>query len=135
MRAPQTEPPIPSDADLSWTPDSAAAREISGTLNALLADLFTLHLKTKNFHWHVCGPQFRDYHLMFDEQAAEIFHAADLLAARVRKLGGSRSVRLNTCSAWLVFVAMTPIPFRPLKCSLSCGETTGNSPNSCGTPI
>ena len=76
-----------SDEDLNWSPE--AVREISVTLNALLADLFTLHLKTKNFHWHVSGPQFRDYHLMFDEQADQIFNALDIIAERVRKVGGS----------------------------------------------
>jgi starvation-inducible DNA-binding protein len=89
MGAPGAESPVASDADLSWSADSEAVREISGTLNRLVADLFTLHLKTKNFHWHVCGPQFRNFHLMFDEQADEIFNAVDLLASRVRKLGGS----------------------------------------------
>src|SRR5882762_1841460 len=64
-----------------------ATRDISGALNLLLADLFALYLKTKNFHWHVSGPHFRDYHLLFDEQAAEIFASIDDLAERVRKLG------------------------------------------------
>jgi starvation-inducible DNA-binding protein len=89
MGASKIEPLGISDADLNWSSDTEAVREISATLNALLADLFTLYLKTKNFHWHVCGPQFRDYHLMFDEQADQIFAALDLIAERVRKLGGS----------------------------------------------
>lgn len=58
-------------------------------LNALLADSFALYLKTKNFHWHVSGPHFRDYHLMLDEQAAEILATTDLIAERVRKTGGT----------------------------------------------
>src|SRR5919112_5991793 len=66
-----------------------AVRDISGALNALLADMFALYLKTKNFHWHVSGPHFRDYHLMFDEQAAEIFAMTDPLAERARKVGGT----------------------------------------------
>src|SRR5512132_7883 len=66
-----------------------AVREISAALNALLADTFALYLKTKNFHWHVSGPHFRDYHLMLDEQAAAIFATTDPLAERVRKLGGT----------------------------------------------
>lgn len=57
-------------------------------LNALLADSFALYLKTKNFHWHVSGPHFRDYHLLLDEQAAQIFATTDFIAERVRKLGG-----------------------------------------------
>src|SRR6201746_2806138 len=64
-----------------------ARRDITGALNALLADVFALYLKTKNFHWHVSGPHFRDYHLLFDDQAAEIFATIDDLAERVRKLG------------------------------------------------
>lgn len=57
-------------------------------LNGLLADSFALYLKTKNFHWHVAGPHFRDYHLLFDEQATQILGTSDVLAERVRKLGG-----------------------------------------------
>ena len=66
-----------------------ARRDIAGAVNALLADSFALYLKTKNFHWHVSGPHFRDYHLLLDEQAAEIFATTDPLAERVRKLGGT----------------------------------------------
>src|SRR5512132_1647523 len=66
-----------------------AVREISAALNALVADVFALYLKTKNFHWHVSGPHFRDYHLMFDEQAEQIFAITDDIAERVRKIGGT----------------------------------------------
>lgn len=66
-----------------------ATRDISGALNALLADMFALYLKTKNFHWHVSGPHFRDYHLLLDEQGAQIFATTDVMAERVRKLGGT----------------------------------------------
>lgn len=59
------------------------------SLNALLADCFALYIKTKNFHWHVGGPQFRDLHLLFDEQAAEVFALTDLIAERVRKNGAA----------------------------------------------
>src|SRR6201746_35847 len=65
-----------------------ARRDITGALNALLADVFTLYLKTKNFHWHVSGPHFRDYHLLLDEQAGQIFAMTDDIAERVRKIGG-----------------------------------------------
>ncbi|MCC0057683.1 MAG: DNA starvation/stationary phase protection protein [Hyphomicrobiaceae bacterium] len=68
---------------------SNATRDISGALNALLADVFALYMKTKNFHWHVSGPHFRDYHLLFDEQAAELFALTDPIAERVRKVGGT----------------------------------------------
>lgn len=66
-----------------------ARRDISAALNTLLADVFALYLKTKNFHWHVSGPHFRDYHLLFDEQAEQIFAITDEIAERVRKLGGT----------------------------------------------
>jgi starvation-inducible DNA-binding protein len=66
-----------------------ASRDISAALNVLLADMFALYLKTKNFHWHVSGPHFRDYHLLLDEQAAQILDATDAIAERVRKLGGT----------------------------------------------
>ena len=66
-----------------------ATHDISGALNALLADFFALYLKTKNFHWHVSGPHFRDYHLLLDEQAGEIYATTDPIAERVRKLGGT----------------------------------------------
>jgi len=67
---------------------SEAVRDVSGALNALLADMFALYLKTKNFHWHVSGPHFRDYHLLLDEQADQIFATTDPIAERVRKIGG-----------------------------------------------
>jgi starvation-inducible DNA-binding protein len=66
-----------------------ATKDIAGALNALCADTFALYLKTKNFHWHVSGPHFRDYHLMLDEQADQIFAMTDVLAERVRKIGGA----------------------------------------------
>jgi starvation-inducible DNA-binding protein len=66
-----------------------ATRDISGALNALLADMFALYLKTKNFHWHVSGPHFRDFHLLLDEQADQIFATTDPIAERVRKIGGT----------------------------------------------
>jgi starvation-inducible DNA-binding protein len=66
-----------------------AIKEISTELNGLLADTFALFVKTKNFHWHVSGPHFRDYHLLLDEQAAQIEASVDVLAERVRKIGGT----------------------------------------------
>ena len=78
-------------ADLA-TPTSLgsnATKDIEGAMNALLADTLALWMKTKNFHWHVSGPHFRDYHLMLDEQAAEILATTDDMAERVRKIGGT----------------------------------------------
>jgi starvation-inducible DNA-binding protein len=69
--------------------DDTAVKEISAALNGLLATSYALYLKTKNFHWHVSGPHFRDYHLMLDEQAGEILGATDDMAERVRKIGGT----------------------------------------------
>jgi starvation-inducible DNA-binding protein len=66
-----------------------AVRDLSGALNILLADMFALYLKTKNFHWHMSGPHFRDYHLLLDEQGDQIFATTDAIAERVRKIGGS----------------------------------------------
>ncbi len=65
-----------------------ATKDIAGAMNAILADVFALYLKTKNFHWHMSGPHFRDYHLLLDEQATQLFAMTDPVAERVRKLGG-----------------------------------------------
>lgn len=68
--------------------DARATRDVSGAMNAILADVFALYLKTKNFHWHMSGPNFRNYHLMLDEQGDQLFAMTDPIAERVRKLGG-----------------------------------------------
>jgi starvation-inducible DNA-binding protein len=68
---------------------SAATKDVSAALNLLLADVFALYLKTKNFHWHMSGPHFRDYHLLLDEQADQLNATTDPIAERVRKLGGT----------------------------------------------
>ena len=68
---------------------SNATKDITGSLSKLLADVFVLYMKTKNFHWHMSGPQFRDYHLMLDEQADQLFAMTDDIAERARKIGGT----------------------------------------------
>ena len=68
---------------------SNAKHEVSAVLTTLLSDMFALYVKTKNFHWHVSGPHFRDYHPMLDEQGTQIFATTDDIAERVRKLGGT----------------------------------------------
>jgi starvation-inducible DNA-binding protein len=68
---------------------SNAVQDLSGALTILLADMFALYVKTKNFHWHISGPHFRDYHLLLDEQADQIFATTDSIAERVRKIGGT----------------------------------------------
>jgi len=77
--------PLATPTDLKQN----AVRDLAGALNILLADMFGLYLKTKNFHWHVSGPHFRDFHLLLDEQAEQIFATTDDLAERVRKIGGT----------------------------------------------
>src|SRR5271165_4908910 len=77
--------PLLTPTDLN----SNATRDISPALTTLLADVFTLYLKTKNFHWHMSGSHFRDYHLLLDEQADQIFAMTDPIAERVRKIGGT----------------------------------------------
>jgi starvation-inducible DNA-binding protein len=77
--------PLATPTDLT----ASATQDISGALSVLLADFFALYLKTKNFHWHVSGPHFRDYHLMLDDQGAQIFAATDPIAERARKIGGT----------------------------------------------
>jgi starvation-inducible DNA-binding protein len=77
--------PLKTPTGLSAT----ATQDISGALNILVADMFALYLKTKNFHWHVSGPHFRDYHLLLDEQAGQIYDTTDAIAERVRKVGGT----------------------------------------------
>ncbi len=68
---------------------AAAVKDITGAMNGILADVFALYLKTKNFHWHMSGPHFRDYHLMLDEQSVQIYAMTDPIAERIRKLGGT----------------------------------------------
>jgi len=77
--------PLATPTDLATN----AVTDISGALNILLADVFALYVKTKNFHWHMSGPHFRDYHLLLDEQSEQIFAMTDDVAERVRKIGGT----------------------------------------------
>src|SRR5213592_3658325 len=83
--AQRRDAPLATRTDLSH----AATKDISGTMNAILAVVFALYVKTKNFHWHISGPHFRDYHLLLDEQAAQIFAMTDDIAERARKIGGT----------------------------------------------
>ena len=76
--------PLATPTDLK----AAATRDIAGAMNAVLADVFAMYLKTKNFHWHMSGPHFRDYHLMLDDQADQLYAMTDPIAERIRKVGG-----------------------------------------------
>ena len=78
------EAPLATPTDLT----RSATKDISGAMNAMLADVFALYLKTKNFHWHLSGRHFRDYHLLLDEQAEQLFAMTDPIAERIRKIGG-----------------------------------------------
>ena len=79
------EVPLMTPTDLK----AEATKNIAGAMNAILADVFALYLKTKNFHWHMSGPHFRDYHLLLDEQGEQLFAMTDPIAERIRKLGGT----------------------------------------------
>lgn len=79
----------PAKLDTPTDLKSNAAKSVADALNGILADSYALYLKTKNFHWHVSGPHFRDYHLMLDEQAAQILGTTDAIAERVRKTGNT----------------------------------------------
>ncbi|SFH65584.1 DNA starvation/stationary phase protection protein [Bradyrhizobium sp. Gha] len=83
----KTRQSAPLQTPTDQPPD--AVRDISGALNVLLSDMFAAYLKTKNFHWHISGPHFRDFHLLLDEQGDEIFATTDAIAERVRKIGGT----------------------------------------------
>jgi starvation-inducible DNA-binding protein len=76
--------PLETRTDLT----QAATKDITAAMNAILADVFALYVKTKNFHWHMSGPHFRDYHLLLDEHADQLFAMTDPIAERVRKIGG-----------------------------------------------
>jgi len=77
--------PLATPSDI----DAQSVKDITGALNALLADVFALYLKTKNFHWHMSGPHFRDYHLLLDDHGDQLFAMTDDIAERVRKIGGT----------------------------------------------
>src|SRR5579884_2287062 len=79
------EAPLDTPTDLT----AAATKNIAAAMNAILADVFALYIKTKNFHWHMSGPHFRDYHLLLDEQADQLYEMTDPIAERIRKVGGS----------------------------------------------
>src|SRR5260370_38419181 len=76
--------PLETPTDLT----RSATRDIAAAMNAILADVFALYLKTKNFHWHMSGPHFRDYHLLLDEHADQLFAMTDPIAERIRSIGG-----------------------------------------------
>ena len=119
--------PLTTPTDLK----SNAVRDLAGALNILVADMFALYLKTKNFHWHVSGPHFRDYHLLLDEQADQIFATTDDIAERVRKIGGTTLRSIGHISGCSVFWTMTPTMSRRWTCWPSCATTTSSWSPAC----
>ena len=81
--------PVPAALAVPSDLGANATRDIAAALNGLLADVFALYMKTKNFHWHMSGPHFRDYHLLLDEQADQLYEMTDPIAERIRKVGGT----------------------------------------------
>ena len=114
--------PLKTPTDLG----SNAIRDISGALNILLADVFGLYVKTKNFHWHMSGPHFRDYHLLLDEQAAQISAMTDDIAERVRKIGGTTYIRLARSAAASVFSITMQTMSHQWICWPNSATTTNN---------
>jgi starvation-inducible DNA-binding protein len=86
--------PLTTPSDLK----AAASKDIAAALNPILADVFAMYLKTKNFHWHMSGPHFRDYHLMLDEQADQLYAMTDPIAERIRKVGGTTLTSISHIS-------------------------------------
>ena len=101
-----------------------ATRDISAALGGLLADVFALYMKTKNFHWHMSGPQFRDYHLLLDEQSDQIFAMTDPIAERARKIGGTTSAPSATSPARSASTTTMPSTSTRRTCSPSSARTT-----------
>jgi starvation-inducible DNA-binding protein len=88
--------PLQTPTDLG----AQATKDVSAALNLLLADVFAIYMKTKNFHWHMSGPHFRDYHLLLDEQADQLYATTDPIAERVRKLGGATLRSIGQVGRW-----------------------------------
>jgi ferritin-like protein len=108
-----------------------AVQDISRALIPLLSDVFALYLKTKNFHWHMSGPHFRDYHLLLDEHGDQLFAMTDDIAERVRKLGGAQSDRSGISPACSASPTTTQSMSTRQICSLNCAKTTGRCSAQC----
>src|SRR5258708_40176249 len=121
------ESPLVTPNDLA----DNASQDIAGSMNGILADVFAIYLKTKNFHWHMSGPHFRDYHLLLDEQADQLYAMTDPIAERIRKTGGStlRSIghiaRINGSRITMQNTSILSI------CLPSCARTIRPWPPAC----
>ena len=122
--------PINTPTDLA----ASATPQLTGSLNALLADFFALYLKTKNFHWHMSGPHFRDYHLMLDEQATQIYALTDDLAERVRKIGGTTLRSIGSIAKLQRVLDNDADSSSRRTCSPSCATTTATWSTACAKP-
>src|SRR5271169_1249741 len=122
--------PLRTPSNLS----SNSAKLISAALTEMLADMFALYLKTKNFHWHVSGPHFRDDHLMLDEQGAQILATTDAIAERVRKVGERRSAPSDIFPVCNEYWTMMPTTSHRSTCWLSSVTTISSLPPVCGRP-
>ena len=96
--------PLVTSTDLN----AAATRDISAAMNGIVADISAIYLKTKNFHWHMSGPHFRDDHLMLDEQAGQLYAMIDPITERIRKLGGNTLRSIGTSCATSVYSTTMP---------------------------
>jgi starvation-inducible DNA-binding protein len=124
------EAPLITPTDLK----AGATRDIAGAMNSILADVFALYLKTKNFHWHMSGPHFRDYHLLLDEQGDQLFAMTDPVKERIRKIGGN-TLRSIGHIARLRRVSDNDAHTSSRKtCSLSCVRIARHSPRACAKP-
>ena len=108
-----------------------ATKDISGTMNAILADVFALYLKTKNFHWHMSGHHFRDYHLLLDEHAEQLFAMTDAIAERIRKIGGLTLHSIGEIARTQRVLDNDAEYVEPLTCSPSWRTTTKRLPRVC----
>jgi len=111
-----------------------ATRDISAALGALLADVFALYIKTKNFHWHMSGPHFRDYHLLLDEQSDQIFAMTDPIAERARKIGGTTIRSIGDIARQKRVMTTTPNTSSRRTCSPSSARTTSAWSRACAKP-
>ena len=118
-----TPPALATKNDL----ESEAKREVSAALRGLLADTFALYMKTKNFHWHMSGPHFRDWHLLLDEQADQIYAMTDVLAERGRKLGGLTLHSIGEISRLQRPRTMTVRMSFRMRCWLNCAMIISSS--------
>ena len=118
------EAPLITPTDLG----AKASKDIAASMNGVLADVFALYLKTKNFHWHMSGPHFRDYHLLLDEQADQLYAMTDPIAERIRKTGGGRCGRSGTSRESNASRTTTPSMWSRSTCWPNCARTIRHWP-------